>query len=75
MGDVVLVLVIGGAWCAVLAMAVSLAAVASRADDGRRAMPTPPRPTPRRRPAFTERTPERDLPGRVPGEAPLSPSR
>ena len=39
MGEVVLVLLIGGAWCAVLCMAVSLGAVASRADDGRRAMP------------------------------------
>jgi len=73
MGEVVLVLLIGGAWCAVLCMAVSLGAVASRADDGRRAMPAPTLPTRKRRPGFTERTPERELPGRASSEAPLSP--
>jgi len=72
MGDVVLVLLIGGAWCAVLCMAVSLGAVASRADDGRRAMPATNPPTPRRRPGFTGRTPERELPGRAASEPPLS---
>jgi hypothetical protein len=66
MGDVELVLLIGGAWCAVLALLVALLTVARRADDRTDALLARTEPTPSCRPRFTERTPERELPGRAP---------
>ena len=66
MGDVELVLLIGGAWCALLALVVALMTVASRADDRTDELLAGIDPAPGRRPRFTERTPERELPGRAP---------
>ena len=61
-----LVLLIGVAWCALLVLVVALLAAASRADDRTDALLARIKPRPARRPRFTERTPERELPGRAP---------
>jgi hypothetical protein len=61
-----LVLLIGGAWCLLLAVVVALLAAASRADGRTDALLARIKPSPARRPRFTERTPERELPGRAP---------
>ena len=59
------VLLIAGAWCAVLGLVVSLLVVASRAEE-RFAPPVaePPGAPRPGLPGFTERPPERELPGR-----------
>jgi hypothetical protein len=66
MGDMELVLLIGGAWCALLALGVALLTMASRADDHTDELLGGIDRPPARRPRFTERTPERELPGRAP---------
>ena len=66
MGDMELVLLIGGAWCALLTLVVALLTVASRTDDRTDELLGGIDRAPARRPRFTERTPERELPGRAP---------
>ena len=61
-----LVLLIGGAWCLLLAVVVALLAAASRADGRTDALLARIKPSPARRRRFTERMPERELPGRAP---------
>ena len=61
-----LFILIGGAWCGVLALAVALMAVARRTDEKTGALLAAIEPTRARRARFTERTPERELPGRAP---------
>jgi len=63
-GDAELVILIAGAWCAVVLVTLALLAVAGRADDrfeaeARELVRTPPVP-----PRFTQRAPERALPKR-----------
>ncbi len=57
MGEVELVLVVGGAWCALLGFVVALLAVASRAEQRFEARLADV-------PRFTLRRPEREPPGR-----------
>ena len=61
-----LVLLIGGAWCALLTLGVALLTVASRDDDRTDELLGGIDRAPARRSRFTERTPERELPGRAP---------
>ena len=75
MGDVELVLLIAGAWCALLALVVALLTVASRADDRTDELVAAIDPARARRPRFTERTPERELPGRAPARDRASATR
>ena len=75
MGVVELVLLIGGAWCAVLALVVAFLTAASRADDRTDALLARIEQTPAPRPRFTERTPERELPGRAPARDRASATR
>jgi hypothetical protein len=65
MTDVEVVLLIAGAWCVLLGVVVSLLAVASRAEE-RFDAPRVEAPVARRPglPDFTQRRPERELPGR-----------
>ena len=69
-----LVLLIGVAWCGLLVLVVALLAAASRADGRTDALLARIKPRPARRARFTERTPERELPGRPParGGAPVT---